>query len=36
MTLEKYEKTLALWADEEREKAAQAKKAGDARIKSSP
>ena len=31
MTLEKYEKTLALWADEEREKAAQAKKTGDER-----
>ena len=31
MTLEKYEKTLDLWAAAEREKAAQAKKAGDER-----
>ncbi len=31
MTLEKYEKTLDLWADAEREKAAEAKKAGDER-----
>ena len=31
MTLEKYEKTLDLWADEEREKAAKAKKDGDER-----
>lgn len=31
MTLEKYEKTLDIWANEEKEKAAEAKKAGDER-----
>lgn len=31
MTLEKYEQTLDLWAKEEREKAAEAKRAGDER-----
>ena len=34
MTLEKYEKTLDTWADEERAKAAEAKKAGDERLNS--
>lgn len=31
MTLEKYEKTLDIWANEERTKAAEAKQAGDER-----
>ena len=34
MTLEKYEKTLDIWANEEREKAAEAKQAGDERLMS--
>ncbi len=34
MTLEKYEKTLDVWANEEREKAAEAKQAGDERLMS--
>lgn len=34
MTLEKYEKTLELWAGEERAKAAEAKTAGDERLRS--
>ena len=34
MTLEQYEKTLDLWANEEREKAAEAKRTGDERMHS--
>ena len=34
MRLEKYEKTLDLWAEAERTKAAEAKKAGDERLQS--
>ena len=34
MTLERYEKTLDLWAGEERVKAAEAKQAGDERMQS--